>query len=489
LTIKKTLAVAIILFTGLSYIYFPESIDDAYITLRYSQNLLQGIGLVFNEAYPVEGFSNFSWVILLAAIGYFGIPMEYAMKVISFTSGVGCLVQVWLLSRKIFVKNVAVAASVFFLGTSSFFALWSVDGLETMFYTFLLTSMLFILTFKEPKFLLLSFVMAITCLTRPEGVMFAGVVVIWLLFHHGFYVALKVALPSAIIFAGYLFFRWTFFGLLVANTALVKVHPGLISIENGFKYLLSFNESSGYIFLPILIVGLVILRRNKFLLLPFLFILVQLIFIMISGGDFMFGYRFLVPIIPCFILIISNIFDQISISHSRASTILAFFTVTIIAFSQYLSLPLKHIGFDNIHFRASPLFDIANFISKNTDNSDWVLISEAGIISYYIKANVVDYLGLVSPYLMVYKNKSVNNDYLFINKPKYVVISFIEDDRGVIRPRLGSESQILSYPYFNENYRYIKNYNIDRGTSFLNEIYYRYSPEAKLIFFKVFERK
>jgi hypothetical protein len=38
--------------------------DDAYIGLRYSRNLSDGNGLVFNPNEHVEGYTNFSWIII-----------------------------------------------------------------------------------------------------------------------------------------------------------------------------------------------------------------------------------------------------------------------------------------------------------------------------------------------------------------------------------------------------------------------------------------
>jgi len=75
-----TLIASFLAFVALAYIYFPESIDDAYITLRYSKNLLMGNGPIFNIGERVEGYSNFSWMALLAAFGWIGVPMEMAMS-------------------------------------------------------------------------------------------------------------------------------------------------------------------------------------------------------------------------------------------------------------------------------------------------------------------------------------------------------------------------------------------------------------------------
>ena len=42
--------------------------DDAFISFRYVRNLLDGHGLVFNPGEYVEGYTNFLWVLELAAI-------------------------------------------------------------------------------------------------------------------------------------------------------------------------------------------------------------------------------------------------------------------------------------------------------------------------------------------------------------------------------------------------------------------------------------
>ena len=41
--------------------------DDAFISFRYAENLLAGNGLVLNPGEYVEGYTNFLWLMLLAA--------------------------------------------------------------------------------------------------------------------------------------------------------------------------------------------------------------------------------------------------------------------------------------------------------------------------------------------------------------------------------------------------------------------------------------
>jgi hypothetical protein len=475
---------------ALAYIYFPESIDDAYITLRYSKNFLLGNGPVFNVGEKVEGFSNFSWMVLLAAIGQTGIPMEIAMKFISVASGLGSLFFVWKLSVNWFKSDTAVGAAVILLGTSSFFAVWSVDGLETSFYTLLLTSLVYLLTTKEINACLVGVLAAVVALTRPEGIMFSLIAVAYLAFRNQFAAAVKALAVVAVCAGSYEVFRLFYFGEYVSNTALAKVHPSLDTIKSGFTYLYEYNAASGYLVLPVALFGMMGALKNTQLSIPILFILAQSFFLMVSGGDFMFAYRFVVPVIPCIILLCAAAIDIWDKRLSGHIAIGAAITLSVSqAFFQYASLPQKHFEFDNLTFRSSPHFEIAKFIAKNTGSSDWVLLSEAGIIPYYIDAKVVDYLGLTSPFKSVYKlDRTIDYNYIFSNKPKFVVISFTEDQHGSVLPRMGVEREILTYPEFRLYYKQVHSFDLSKNTSFLNNIYFYYSPDAKRIFFAIYER-
>ena len=48
--------------------------DDAFISFRYAQNLLDGHGLVFNPGELVEGYSNLLWVLLVSFGMKLGLP-------------------------------------------------------------------------------------------------------------------------------------------------------------------------------------------------------------------------------------------------------------------------------------------------------------------------------------------------------------------------------------------------------------------------------
>ena len=58
--------------------------DDAFISFRYVRNLLEGHGLVFNPGEYVEGYTNFLWILELAALwGLFDLRPEHAANWLS----------------------------------------------------------------------------------------------------------------------------------------------------------------------------------------------------------------------------------------------------------------------------------------------------------------------------------------------------------------------------------------------------------------------
>ena len=61
--------------------------DDAYISFRYARNFAQGHGLVFNVgAPPVEGYTNFLWVVVLGGLARLGARPEVTAPILGVLS-------------------------------------------------------------------------------------------------------------------------------------------------------------------------------------------------------------------------------------------------------------------------------------------------------------------------------------------------------------------------------------------------------------------
>jgi hypothetical protein len=65
--------------------------DDAYITLRYAQHWLAGLGPVWNPGERVEGYTSFLMLALVTALGSLGLDLVVAARLVDFVS-LGALV-------------------------------------------------------------------------------------------------------------------------------------------------------------------------------------------------------------------------------------------------------------------------------------------------------------------------------------------------------------------------------------------------------------
>ncbi len=110
------------------------STDDAYITLRYARHLLAGEGLVWNVGdAPVEGYSNFVFVLIAALFGALGELDIGPLKLLGCAGLLATGYLQWAIARRFMRPLPALLPfAVFTLTRGSVW--WAVSGLETMVY-------------------------------------------------------------------------------------------------------------------------------------------------------------------------------------------------------------------------------------------------------------------------------------------------------------------------------------------------------------------
>jgi hypothetical protein len=124
------------------------TVDDAYITLRYSRNVAQGFGAVYNTTGArAEGYTSFLWMLVLAVPHLLHVSAIAAAKWLGVvaTIATGTLVGFWVYSdtRGNAARILASAAAVAGYGALPRTAIHAVSGMETAPFTLLLTAMLF----------------------------------------------------------------------------------------------------------------------------------------------------------------------------------------------------------------------------------------------------------------------------------------------------------------------------------------------------------
>ena len=281
--------------------------DDAFISFRYARNLLEGHGLVFNPGEYVEGYTNFLWVLELAALwGLFGVRPEQAAPWLSVAYTAATLVVVlWWAARAPGLPRRRLVAwmAVGLLCSSATFAVWtSGGGLETRQFTFfvVLAVVCLLLHGRDHRGLAIaSFALAAAAYTRPEGPLIAACCFAW-------YAAATVAsghrwdwrhlaclvAPFVALVVAHFLFRYAYYGEWLPNTYYAKhVRPWY---EAGFKYLWAAALETGlYLLLPL---ALIALRsawrsgRDLAYALPLLCVAAHMTYVLRIGGDH-FEYR------------------------------------------------------------------------------------------------------------------------------------------------------------------------------------------------------
>ncbi len=299
--------------------------DDAFISFRYADNLARGRGVVYNPGEPVEGYTNFLWVLLTAGGISLGLdPLDVALflgKSAFVASVVGCALLIFRGTRN-HASDVLGLAPLAWLVFATDYEKFAASGLETTFFGAQLVAFAAIEFLggatERRRWLWLHSVLPTTIvMTRPDGVLFvaAAVFVVAVASVRAYRVtsswpsslgatALSLLLRYGAFLAAMVchgVWKVLYYGSLVPNTAYAKrANEGLW--ESGFAYLKAFPESYPHVLILLVLAIVAVgcppqphLRRlmawGGFSVALFLLYLAKV------GGDFM-HYRFAFEIYP-----------------------------------------------------------------------------------------------------------------------------------------------------------------------------------------------
>jgi len=181
----------VVLATGIAKAW-PFTVDDAYITCRYSRNVAEGLGFTFNATGPrAEGYTTFSWMVLLVVPHLLGVDAVLAAKWlgIAATFATWIVAAQWARAEATWGRGEAgrEGGAWAFVGTAVCLAaipataIHAVSGMETALFTLVLTAMFATaadLVRGSARAARSLVVLALLLgLTRPEGNLAAAVVV------------------------------------------------------------------------------------------------------------------------------------------------------------------------------------------------------------------------------------------------------------------------------------------------------------------------
>lgn len=286
--------VAHVLLTG------GDTIDDAYISLRYAQNLTRGDGLVFNPGERVEGYTNFLWVIVAAAAMALRAPPEISLVAVS-TLACGVLAVHSVRRARALAADDPPApgglpAGAFtgaLLATSTGLALHVNGGLESVAYAALLT--LAGSALVDGRARAFAALTSLAFLTRPEGALLGLLGTAWLLqrSRRRAETLRDTVGVFALALAPYLAWKLWYYGALLPNTLRAK-QPELAT---GLRYV-AWLAAWAAALLGAASLGAPATLRSRPRRAYLAMWAAHTAAVALQGGDWMDGYRLLLPSLP-----------------------------------------------------------------------------------------------------------------------------------------------------------------------------------------------
>lgn len=414
--------------------YWNFLCDDAFISFRYAENLVEGHGLRYNldENPPVEGYSNFLWVLILAFLAKCGASLLTASRIISVICGVLLLALVYDACR----RTMALGRLQSFMGALACalmppFAVWATGGLETMLFALLFFMQFMVLlnagdAFPIKRVALLGVLLTIS---RPEGIGYAVLLVALAALYRMRTSPARAwrdgILRYALILAAGLIvvtlFRLVYFHSPLPNTFYAKVGFTTDQLKRGLYYVIHFFLAFPGSFIVLGAAAIVLFRKKSpaaaapVAALAGIFIIIQLLL----GGDFMAMARFMVPLVPLLGVLLAATLCPAGGDLKRPAGI-ALLIVTVGTMALNL-LPRfdRHATPDSwrqkVHFRWNHEYYMSEYeywVRMKVNVEQWTLIGNLlrsfnipdqsivtggiGAMGYYSKMRVYDKFGLVS---------------------------------------------------------------------------------------------
>ena len=411
--------------------------DDAYISFVFSRNLAEHGQLTFNLGHPVEGYTNFLWTVLIALGMVLGIDPGLSARVLGLACGLLTLFVVMRLTERVLGRPSAWSAvPSLLLACSSGFACWTSGGLETQLFTLLVVVALdgVVDAVQRPRAIVRAGIaLALSAMTRPEGLLVAGVLGLvqlsTILTTYRVYKKWpgKAAdLLGALLFLGlwapWFYWRYRYYGYLWPNTYYVKAAGDWASprmaeemYTNGAHYLWVWLVQTRLLFaLPVAAIGMLVgrVRTPRFVLAAASIALTAtyLPYVVTVGGDFMGLHRFIMPMFVIAALSVTLGLEFLVGLVPRSATIGAVIGTLLIggfAGTQYqlTRTSLRWGNFDNDRGIDTPAFlivytedraAIGRAMEPCFASDDFSIFGGAGAQPYFGRMQGVDVFGLVS---------------------------------------------------------------------------------------------
>lgn len=400
--------------------------DDAFITFRYAENIAAGHGFVYNEGERVMGTSTplFTLILSLFAFVRLGAPWG-ALLVSVVSSGLTAAVLYRYAERLRFGSLWAVPVVLYGMWPRAMIS--ETSGMETAFFTFLVVVSFYYLQVRRPYYALAAATLA--TVTRPEGVLALGLVLIVSLWRYREHWLSLMLTPAVILVPWVLFANW-YFGSAIPNTIPAKLalysRTGAGTPFERLDYMLGLSQGYGWVLVLLVVPGVWWLWRTQRSGLTVLAWLGGMTaFYALSETRMFFWY--VTPLMPLLFLVASAaivaLFDAVDWLDARRSNLVPPVALALVVF-------LGVINFGNLRVyqeEQARLTDtheaIGYYLRTHTAEGALVAAEDIGYIGAFSGRHILDRDGLVSPQAVPYNAAGAYGQLIYDFEPDIVVAS------------------------------------------------------------------
>jgi hypothetical protein len=468
---KKILVVLALFFVGLALRLFllfhtNYTADDSFITYRYAENISFGLGFVYNAGEKVLGTTTPLYTLLLSLLVKTGLDTNSLGKGINILADclTGVLIFLLLLNFKF---SFAFLASSFYLLFPRVMV-WSISGMETGLYLFLISSSFYF--YERRNFNILPVLLALVWLTRFEGlILIAALSLDYLLMHKR--LPLKTIGFTFLLILPWLIFATFYFGSPVPHSIWAKkaLYQGTLQTARGtilWEFMI-LKTQIGWVILVFSILGAYrILKKMKGLRFILIWTFFYLCFYLFSGTrmhiwyyvPFYLGYLILTAQgMAFFYEYLRSVHEKLSKTKKlflilREMQALMLIFVVALFFLIYWKQTKRTINLikteqrvlEQIHMKIGLWFE------QNSDEGDTVCAEDIGYMGYFSERYILDQDGLISPQAVPFNRKGSRLGLLRTYLPRYVVLGFYGP----------FYKEVENSTWFQKNYKLLKKFNL-----------------------------
>jgi len=402
------LIIAVTCFLYFSFKFFDFTIDDAYITYRYSDNLASNYGFSWNYNEIQEfGFTSYFHVLIVSLGIKLGFDTILFSKGITIFAGIITILVSGLIVKVLTERKMKLYfLPALFLGVIPAFGLHAIAGLETtlfvMFFSLSIFSYAsFIQSSNSKKIIPLCIFIIFATLTRYEGIL----LVLGMLIHQ---IYLKIILKNTINFKNIIFLCTPIVFLiglfLFNNNQYGQILPNSFYVKQVFEFndlirnIYAITETFVFVIPHILLIFLNLKNnlKNKvssFIIIQIIIILIPFLFINQWQNYF---FRFYFHILPIIIALSAVSFYQMKPKiifgkYSKVITIIVIILITTYVLPSNSDVnSFAHRGILMLDYSYSKIGKILNNYDDLKENTLGIVI-DAGAVPYFSHWKAYDY--------------------------------------------------------------------------------------------------